>query len=208
MRAPAGGRGATAECREEALLTDGLHEVEYGAFSPEEASALARLQLAVWPCEGVTVEARAAALRASASADASPARARSTMTYICQDGVIVGMATCFLRAIETCRGRLTVLALAGVGSDPARRGLGLGRRVVQQVFAKVDRGDAPVCFFQTSAPVRLFYERLGCGVVGREVVNSLADDPGGDAFWDAVAMIYPATFDWPAGRIDLRGPGW
>ena len=51
-------------------------------------------------------------------------------------------------------------------------------------------------------------ERLGARVVTNRFVNSLAADPGARPFWDPVTMVYPRSFDWPEGTIDLQGPGY
>jgi len=56
--------------------------------------------------------------------------------------------------------------------------------------------------------VRPFYEKLGAVVVDNRIVNSLADNPAANPFWDEVVMRYPAGGDWPSGAIDLRGPGY
>jgi hypothetical protein len=44
--------------------------------------------------------------------------------------------------------------------------------------------------------------------VDNRFVNSTAEDPHASPFWDRVIMRYPAKAGWPAGEIDLRGPGW
>ena len=76
------------------------------------------------------------------------------------------------------------------------------------MFDLVDHGPFAHSLFQTSHEVRPFYEKLGAGLVTNRIVNSLADDPTENPFWDEVVMRYPAAKHWPAGEIDLRGPGW
>lgn len=62
--------------------------------------------------------------------------------------------------------------------------------------------------FQTSQKVRPFCEKPGCTLAENPIVNSLADDRTARPFWDEVAMRYPSREGWPAGQIDLRGPGY
>jgi hypothetical protein len=56
--------------------------------------------------------------------------------------------------------------------------------------------------------VRPFYERLGACAVANTFVDSLAEDPRGNPFWDDVVMRYPPREGWPEGEIDLLGPGY
>jgi len=56
--------------------------------------------------------------------------------------------------------------------------------------------------------VRPFYEKLGACLVTNRIFNSLGNDPEKNPFWDEIAMRYPAAKHWPAGQIDLRGPGY
>lgn len=123
-------------------------------------------------------------------------------------GVIVAKSHTFARTIGTSRGELTVMALAGVCCDPNHRGEGYGRAVVAAAFGRIDRGEFPASLYQTSHHNRPFYEKLGARQIDNRFVNSLADDPDANPFWDEIAMIYPAACDWPDGVIDLRGPGY
>jgi hypothetical protein len=72
----------------------------------------------------------------------------------------------------------------------------------------VDAGHFDAALFQTKQNVRPFYEKLGCVLVQNRIVNSHGDDPAANPFWDEVVMRYPSTATWPAGTIDLRGPGY
>ena len=112
------------------------------------------------------------------------------------------------RTIGTSEGDFTVAALALVATDPDYRGQKLGQAVVRAVFDLVDHGPFAHCLFQTSYNVQPFYEKLGAGLVTNRIVNSLADDPAANPFWDEVVMRYPIGKRWPAGEIDLRGPGF
>lgn len=112
------------------------------------------------------------------------------------------------RIVATEAGQLTLMELAGVCAHPDVRGKGYGRAVAEVAFARVNRGEYPVSLFQTSYAVQPFYEKLGCRRINTRVVNSLADDPEADAFWNELLMIYPATYDLPDGVIDLLGSGY
>lgn len=100
------------------------------------------------------------------------------------------------------------MALAGVCVDPAVRGTGLGRAVVEAAFALVDGGVFPFALFQAPERVRSFYEKLGACPVENRIVNSLAGEPARNPFRDEVVMRCPASAPWPEGKIDLLGPGY
>jgi predicted N-acetyltransferase YhbS len=123
-------------------------------------------------------------------------------------GRVIAHAAAWPRTIGTSDGEMTVLALAQVCTDPTRRGERLGQAVVRAAFDLVDHGPFPHSLFQTSQNVRPFYEKLGACLVTNRIVNSLADDPQKNPFWDEVVMRYPAAKPWPSGEIDLRGPGY
>ncbi|MEX2093154.1 MAG: GNAT family N-acetyltransferase [Pirellulales bacterium] len=125
-----------------------------------------------------------------------------------EGGRVIAHAAASPRTIGTNEGDLTILALEKVGVDPDERGRKLGQAVVRAVFDFVDHGPFAHSLFQTSHQVRPFYEKLGAGAVTNRIINSLADDPTKNPFWDEVVMRYPAAKHWPAGEIDLRGPGW
>jgi predicted N-acetyltransferase YhbS len=121
---------------------------------------------------------------------------------------VLAHATAAPHTIGTSEGDLTVLGLAHVATDPDVRGRKLGQTVVRAVFDLVDHGPYRHALFQTSHAVQAFYEKLGAGLVTNRIINSLADDPEANPFWDDVVMRYPAVKHWPQDTIDLRGPGW
>jgi predicted N-acetyltransferase YhbS len=121
---------------------------------------------------------------------------------------VIAHAAAWARTISTSQGEMKILTLSQVCTDPAERGRRLGQAVVRAVFDAVDHGPFAHSLFQTSYKVRPFYEKLGCVLVTNRIVNSLADDPTANPFWDEVAMRYPASKPWPEGEIDLRGPGY
>lgn len=125
-----------------------------------------------------------------------------------EGGRVIAHAGASPRTIGTSEGDLTILGLERVAVDPLERGRKLGQAVVRAAFDLVDHGPFSHALFQTSHQVRPFYEKLGAGVVTNRIVNSLADDPTKNPFWDEVVMRYPAAKHWPPGEIDLRGPGF
>ncbi len=130
-------------------------------------------------------------------------------SLIVRDGDrVVAHAAASPRTIGTSEGDMSIIALSLVATDPDCRGQKLGQAVVRAVFDLVDHGPYAFSLFQTSEEVRPFYEKLGAGLVTNKIVNSLADDPNSNPFWDEVVMRYPAAKHWPEGTIDLRGPGF
>ncbi len=89
---------------------------------------------------------------------------------------------------------------------PSLQGQGLGKAVVQAALAPIDDGEFAVALFQT--PVPGFYERLGARRVENVWVNSQSEQPTIYPWYDEFVMIYPVTYPWPAGTIDLNGPAF
>ena len=178
-------------------------------LSPEQMRAVGTLLHRVFPDPESTVEQRLERFLATPAA-------REGEAFIAWDGEVpVAHAMISAREVRTPTGSLIVMALAGVYSAPERRGEGLGRLVVRATFDEVDRGAYAVSLFQTGVPG--FYDRLGARTVGNPFVNSRyvpptdGRKPRGSAeqpWWNPFVMIYPATFPWPAGTVDLLGPGY
>ena len=177
-------------------------------LSEADARAVAELLCAVWPKLGRTVETRVAQLRSEWSEYRGPEEEFPRSAVVRDGGRVIAHAAALPRVIGTSQGEITILALAQVCTDPAQRGRRLGQAVVRAVFDAVDHGPFPHALFQTTHPVRPFYEKLGCGLVTNRIVNSLGEDPAANPFWDEVVMRYPAAKPWPEGEIDLRGPGY
>lgn len=178
------------------------------SLTPAQAAAIGEFISRVWPKPNV-----GAAERTRQLADAARNwRGRATHGPRCfvvlDEGQVVAHAAIWPREIVVEEERLTVAGLARVGADPALRGRGLGELVVRAALAPVDEGEFPFALFQASRRVQLFYEKLGAAVVENRIVNSLADDPTANPFWDEIAMRYPGDRDWPSGAIDLLGPGF
>jgi predicted GNAT family N-acyltransferase len=174
----------------------------------EQALSIGELLVRIWPKPNVTAEDRARQQIAFGQGY-SGADAQAPRSYVVlEDGRVVAHSLIFAREIRTTAGELTIAALARVCSDPDLRGKGLGEAVVRAAFAPVDAGDFAFSLFQTSHRVRPFYEKLGCVLVDNPITNSLGESPKTNPFWDEIAMRYPADRAWPAGTIDLRGPGY
>ncbi len=140
---------------------------------------------------------------------ADPAALVPPTSCVVYDGPrVVGHAMIQQRNVRIGGAPFAVVALSKVCSDPERRGQGIGPAAARAAFAPIDAGVISFALFQTSHAVRPFYERLGACLVEQRIYNSLAEDPAARPFWDEVVMRYPSTGDWPAGEIDLMGPGY
>lgn len=120
---------------------------------------------------------------------------------------LVSYCEIFNHTLNTSKGALNIVGLASVCVDPTLRGKGLGAKIVQAAFREVDKSGAKVSFFQTGVPK--FYSLLNCKEVNNKIINSLnSESPDLNPFWEDHAMVYPATFEWPEGTIDLMGAGY
>lgn len=177
----------------------------YSELSHGQRRAVWRLVYTAFPPKNESLEDRVERL----VAEEAPL---SRDVFVVWEGdVALANAIVFRRTVGTARGPLDVMALAAVCCMPARRGEGLGALVVSEAFKEVNAGRYPVSLFQTGVPK--FYEKLGARLVENTFVNSLydpADRHGSpDApWWEPHVMIFPATYDWPLGTIDLLGAGF
>ncbi len=185
-----------------------IETLDRRTIGEDDARAIAELLVAIWPKPGRTVETFAGELLAQWKDAHGPEEEHPRSFLIREGGRVIAHSSGYPRTIGTSRGDMTVLALARVCTDPSVRGKRLGEAVVRAAFELVDHGPFPFALFQTSTDVRPYYERLGAVAVNNRFINSLAADPTINPFWAEVPMRYPATADWPAGEIDLRGPGW
>ena len=121
---------------------------------------------------------------------------------------VIAHARTFVRQVFVADEPLSVLALAAVCSDPDVRGQGLGVRVTQAAFQRVNQKGWPqVSLFQT--PVPEFYKKLDCRLVDNQFVNRRnLTDPKANPWRDPNVMIYPAVFDWRSGLVDMNGPDY
>ena len=64
-----------------------------------------------------------------------------------------------------------------------------------------------VALFQTAIPS--FYQKLGARIIENKFINSKnKKEPESNPWWDRYIMIYPASYAWPTGIIDLNGGGY
>jgi predicted GNAT family N-acyltransferase len=183
-----------------------VESLDRRTLSEGDARAVAELLVKVWPRR--TFDERVDILMNQWRDYRGPDAEFPRTLIIRENGRVIAHAAAMPRTIGTSQGDITILALASVCSDPEMRGRGLGEKVVRAAFDTVDHGPFAHSLFQTSRDVRSFYEKLGCGLVTNRIVNSLADDPTKNPFWDEIVMRYPAAKPWPEGDIDLRGPGY
>jgi predicted GNAT family N-acyltransferase len=102
---------------------------------------------------------------------------------------------------------LSILALADVCVFQERRGEGLGKKMIKKVFKLVDDSEFPFILFQTAVPE--FYRKLCARKVSNRFYNSKnRADTESNPWWEENIMIYPASYNFPAGKIDLNGPGY
>ncbi len=177
-----------------------------GDLGLSQARSLMTLVSRAFPEASVPLEQRLQHFRAL--------RERHAMEmFVVWDGErAIANATIFAREVKTQPGPLRLMALAAVCSDPDHRGEGWGRMVVQAAFGEVDSGRFPVTLFQTGVPD--FYAGLGARKIDNRFVNTGEPDPHPgrgtreQPWWNPHIMIYPAPFRWPAGTVDLCGPGY
>ena len=168
-------------------------------FSPTTATAIFSFIYSIWP----------------PAEDARPIdmmeklaewKARGSTHFIIRGNAanpIVAHSMIFKREIFTEAGPLTVGALAGVCSHPDFRGQGLGAAVARAALDYLPELGVEVSLFQTGVPE--FYEKLGGRAIENNIYNGDNPEP---PFWSEYAIIYPASYAWPNGPIDLNGVGY
>lgn len=190
----------------------GVLSVDLTQIDAELAARVGALLARVWPKPEKDAAYRAAQLIKLGTNYEGPAEQAPRLFYVADGDQVIGVATMRPRAIRFGQIAdnlgMTIMGLGLVGSDPERRGEGLGGQVVRASFRMIDQGAAAFSLFQTTHQVRPFYEKLGACLVKNRVVNSLGPTPSANPFWDEVVMRYPNQGDWPAGVIDLLGPGY
>ena len=180
-------------------------------LTDREIEAIVTLTNSVWPKDRLTLKNR---IQQAVSLVRSPDRAKvNPVRFVVWDNEqVIAHAAIFDRLVhvldvnDQSTRSVRVLALAGVCSDPSRRGQGLGLAVVNAAFEKLSR-DRPVSLFQTGVPQ--FYEKLGGRIVDNRFVNLLdTTEPQANPWWDEHVMIVPGNQAWPTGKIDLNGAGY
>jgi len=119
----------------------------------------------------------------------------------------VAHALTFERPVITDAREISVMALSGVCVLPNYKGKGLGAEIVRRTFGRVHGGECGVCLFQTTIPA--FYKKLGATLVTNRFINSKnKNHPDANPWHDEWVMMYPRSYSWPGGPIDLNGPGY
>jgi ribosomal protein S18 acetylase RimI-like enzyme len=178
-------------------------------LSPDDAGPIADLLVTVWPKKGVTAADRVAILRTDRGDVLAPADVASRSLIVRDHRRVVGHALVFPRTIGTSVGDLIIAALGSVCTAPDYRGRHIGEALVKEAWRMVDDCTLSFSLFQTNQHASKFYLRMGAGFVANPIVDSTANDPTRCPFKDECIMRYPAErHGWPAGPIDLRGPGY
>lgn len=128
---------------------------------------------------------------------------KSAHFLVREDNKIRAHALIFRRELLTQSGPLPVGALATVCVHPDFRGRNWGADIVRAAFDFLPELGVEVSLFQTGVPH--FYQKLGARRISNRFFNG--NDPK-TPFWDGCEMIFPASFAWPEGDIDLNGPGY
>lgn len=185
-----------------------VQQVRGGELNATLASAVAELQQSIWPNDHCSIQTRAAAMIEKFSGYSGPVAQAPSVHWVMDNHHAVAVATATSRTIMTQVGPMTVLALAGVCSAPSFRKKGFGRAVVAQALSRVDDGDFSFGLWQTHRHNVMFYQHFGAKIVDNRFIDSTADQPQANPWWEPVVMRLPNNDDWPQGVIDLQGPGY
>jgi GNAT superfamily N-acetyltransferase len=185
-----------------------IETLDSRTLTESDARAIAVLLCTVWPKPGRTIDTRTVQLLTGWSDFSGPENQYPRSFLIREGGHVIAHTGAYPRTISTQDGKMTILALARVCTDPAARGRQLGATLVRKAFDLVDDGTYPWSLYQTSHQIRPFYEKLGACLIANRVFNSLGEDPTANPFWDEIAMRYPSRPGWPEGDIDILGPGY
>lgn len=177
-------------------------------LSEELALAIGKLMASTWKNPEKNAEVRAAKLIDLGNQQIGPAELASRSWVLMDGDLCIAHAAMQPREIRLAGQPTWIMGLGAVCTDADRRGQGLGATIVRAAFGMIDDGLASFSLFQTSNAVQPFYENLGACKVENPIVDSTADDPTANPFWDDVVMRYPSGGNWPAGTIDLAGPGY
>lgn len=131
---------------------------------------------------------------------------KKTCHFIYFEEELIGYAESFPRPIKVDKQEITILGLGAVCVHPDYKGKGLGALLVKATFERVDKQEFAVALFQTAVPG--FYEKLNCKTINNKIINSLAEIPDSNPFWDPYVMIYPRQFIGFQEEIDLLGAGY
>lgn len=112
-----------------------------------------------------------------------------------QDWRVIGHAKIFRRSITIGDDHsVNANALSCVFVLPEYRGQGYGTKLVLGAFAY----SGNVFMWQTTVPG--FYTRLGARILRSQFVDQPWTDP--------YVMVYPSSFEFGEGKIDIQGEAW
>lgn len=163
---------------------------------------LASLRSMVWPsAEPIPMEEFGSRIKERYLED------KSEILTVWKNDEPIACGRLFARQIMTQKGPLTVGALASVLTRPDLQGNGYGRMIVQAACERVADSTYPLILFQTSVPA--FYEKLGAREIFNRFSDSTSKTPDANPWRSGPhIMIYPASYPWPDGDIDLCGYGY
>jgi predicted N-acetyltransferase YhbS len=179
-------------------------------LSRQEIVAVVSLVYGFWPSKDKTIPELVEAfpeISKQYRASYSQIRLPSLRYVVWDKDKAVAHALTFERPVMTSKGEISVMALSGVCVSQSYQGRGLGAEIVRRTFGRIHGGEFDVSLFQTTIPA--FYERLGATLVTNRFVNSRNKNrPDANPWHDESVMIYPSSYSWPDGPIDLNGPGY
>ena len=172
----------------------------------QDLKAVFTLLWHTWPWDNSSFEEAYANFKRNIPVNASNGSDRHRFV-VWEGDQVIAHAGIFVREVRTERGSIALGALTGVCTHADYRMRGLGKQVVRAAFDLVDDGVFPVSLWMTTVPG--FYEKLGARVIENTWVNTQnTENPTADPWPDEQKMIYSASYDWPAGQIELNGPAY
>ncbi len=178
-----------------------IQQIPNAEVPDDLALAAIALEYATWPTKKPDLRSEAEKVWTYRN------RSVGRQAFFAFDQKLLGYAEIFPRVIHTGKGSIKIMGLGSVCVDLEARGSGLGRKLVEACFDVVDKSNADVCLFQTGVPD--FYKKFNGKCVNNVFVNRTdPDDPDKNPFWDDYVMIYPSSYNWPSGIIDLNGKGY
>jgi len=172
------------------------------ALTSTQARAMSELAVLAFVDDTRTVEERMARWE-NEHINPDPTR-RNYLIW--NDVRLLAMARTFAVTVQTATGPLPLLALAGVATHPDHERKGLGHTIVKHAFERVDNGEFTLALFMTGVPG--FYQKLGCTEVHNRFIDSSAEDPEANPWWNPYVMVYAPRGEWPEGLVDLGRVAW
>lgn len=179
---------------------------EYKEFelTREQFHRILKLENKIWPHPAKSIDELASEAFDFAQKNPDP---WIRQLVIWEKDQAIAHARIFPRTIITEKGALRIMALASVCVLEEKRGKGHGKLVVEQAFRRLDESEFSLVLFQTGVPG--FYRKLGAKNISNTFYNSQnSSNPDKNPWWEANIMIYPESYDFPPGKVDLKGFGY